>query len=147
MYMYIFNNIKISNITGAYGNGFPQAVRKHPPVMLSHFHWPSAQAVLKNANLNGYRPACIVCLCTSAPKRLSKCLAREKAWSPHYRQVTGNGDHVIPIELDITRYRIRYAGKRKSMKSRIIFYPNQSFSLRDPGKYEHSCQVQYEHPC
>jgi hypothetical protein len=40
-------------------------VRKQPSVMLSHFHWPLAQAVLENASENGYTPSCIVCLCTS----------------------------------------------------------------------------------
>jgi hypothetical protein len=44
---------------------FPQAVQKQSSVLWSHFHWAPAQTVLKNASENGYRPACIVCVCTS----------------------------------------------------------------------------------
>jgi hypothetical protein len=53
-------SLTADNSTG--DTGLPD---RQPHVLWSHFHWPPAQAVLENASENMYRPACIVCLCTS----------------------------------------------------------------------------------
>jgi hypothetical protein len=71
MYMYIFLHRQFTK-WAACENRFPQAVQKQPPVMLSHFHQPPAQTVLKNTSENRYRPTCIVYLLVAETDAISK---------------------------------------------------------------------------